>query len=40
MAGKALSDGARGERIKVKNSSSNRQIEATVIDHGIVEVVL
>lgn len=37
MNGKALTNGAIGERIKVKNSSSNRQIEATVIDTGVVK---
>ena len=37
MNGKALSNGAVGERIKVENNSSNRQIEATVIDSGVVK---
>jgi len=37
MSGKALANGAIGERIKVKNNSSNRQIEATVIDTGVVK---
>lgn len=36
MNGKALSSGAIGERIKVENSSSSRQIEATIIDTGVV----
>lgn len=40
MSGKALSDGARGERIKVRNSSSSRQVEGTVITRGTVEVTL
>ncbi|MCP4285644.1 MAG: flagellar basal body P-ring formation protein FlgA [Gammaproteobacteria bacterium] len=40
MSGKALSDGIRGQRIKVRNNSSNRQIEATVIARGTVEVTL
>ena len=40
MSGKALSDGARGQRIKVRNSSSSRQIEGTVIARGTVEVTL
>lgn len=40
MGGKALSDGSIGERIKVMNSSSKRQIEATVRAPGIVEVSL
>ncbi|WP_260291108.1 flagellar basal body P-ring formation chaperone FlgA [Sedimenticola hydrogenitrophicus] len=37
MNGKALSDGAVGERIKVENNSSNRRIEATVIASGVVK---
>lgn len=40
MSGKALSDGARGQRIKVRNNSSSRQIEGTVIARGTVEVTL
>ena len=40
MSGKALSDGATGQRIKVRNSSSSRQIEGTVIARGTVEVTL
>lgn len=38
MSGKALSDGATGQRIKVRNSSSSRQIEGTVVARGTVEV--
>ncbi len=37
MNGKALANGAVGERIKVENNSSNRQIEATVIATGVVK---
>ena len=40
MQGKALDDGALGERIQVRNSSSNRRIEATVVAAGIVRVTL
>ena len=38
MKGKALSDGGRGDRIEVRNLSSGREISATVIDSGLVEV--
>ncbi|MCW8890266.1 MAG: flagellar basal body P-ring formation chaperone FlgA, partial [Sedimenticola sp.] len=37
MQGKALGNGAIGERIKVENSSSSRRIEVTVISPGIVQ---
>jgi flagella basal body P-ring formation protein FlgA len=37
MNGKALSNGAVGERVKVENNSSNRRIEATVIASGVVK---
>lgn len=40
MSGKALSDGSLGQRIKVENSSSNREIEGRVTDLGTVEVSL
>ena len=40
MSGKALSDGAMGERIKVINSSSDRQVEGIVTARGTVEVTL
>ncbi|MCP3667025.1 MAG: flagellar basal body P-ring formation protein FlgA [Gammaproteobacteria bacterium] len=40
MAGKALSAGKRGDRIKVINLSSKRKLEATVIAPGLVEVTL
>ena len=40
MTGQALQPGARGEQISVKNSSSKRTIEATVVDASTVEVSL
>lgn len=40
MEGKALGNGALGERIQVRNSSSNRRVEATVVAAGIVQVSL
>lgn len=40
MQGQALDNGAAGDRIKVRNSSSKRVVEATVISAGIVEVAL
>lgn len=38
MAGKALANGSKGEQIRVLNNSSKRQVEATVVAPGIVEV--
>jgi len=38
MKGKALSNGAMGERIKVRNHSSGRVITGTVIDSGMILV--
>ncbi len=38
MPGRALSDGAKGEMIKVENLSSKRVIEAVAIKPGIVQV--
>lgn len=38
MKGKALNDGSRGDRVRVRNLSSGREIGATVIDAGVVEV--
>jgi len=38
MAGKAMSDGTKGKRIRVKNNSSKRIIEATVTAPGVVTV--
>lgn len=40
MSGTALSDGATGQRIKVRNSSSSRQVEGTVVAVNTVEVTL
>ena len=40
MSGIALRDGALGERIPVRNSSSGRTIEAKVIGEAVVEVSL
>ncbi|MCP3870499.1 MAG: flagellar basal body P-ring formation protein FlgA [Gammaproteobacteria bacterium] len=40
MEGKALGNGTTGERILVRNISSNRRIEATVMAPGIVKVAL
>lgn len=38
MKGKALDSGAVGERIKVRNSSSERELEATIVARGTVKV--
>jgi flagella basal body P-ring formation protein FlgA len=38
MAGKALQNGSLGQIIRVKNESSNREVDARVIAPGIVEV--
>ena len=38
MKGTALSDGITGQRIAVKNLSSNRQVEGTVQSPGVVEI--
>jgi flagella basal body P-ring formation protein FlgA len=40
MPGEALSDGAPGQQIRVKNLSSKRVIRARVIGAGIVEVAM
>jgi flagella basal body P-ring formation protein FlgA len=37
-AGTAMTDGAKGERIKVKNITSQRVIQAVVVDAGVVSV--
>jgi flagella basal body P-ring formation protein FlgA len=37
-AGMAMTDGAKGERIKVKNIGSQRVIQAVVVDAGMVSV--
>ena len=36
MAGKAMANGAAGERIKVKNLSSNRVIEGLITEEGVI----
>ncbi|MEJ2576345.1 MAG: flagellar basal body P-ring formation chaperone FlgA [Gammaproteobacteria bacterium] len=38
MRGKALGDGSAGERIKVQNLSSGRELSATVVGTGLVRV--
>ncbi len=38
MTGQALSDGSKGQIIKVKNSSSNRIVDARVVDYGQVSI--
>jgi flagella basal body P-ring formation protein FlgA len=38
MPGQALSDGSKGQLIKVKNSSSNRILDARVEDYGLVSI--
>ncbi len=40
MPGRALSNGATGERIKVRNIQSKKEIEATVVSPGLVRVAL
>ena len=40
MNGEAMGNGANGERISVKNLSSNRIINAVVTAQGIVSVIL
>ncbi len=38
MPGEALSNGARGERIRVRNLSSRRVVEGVVVEAGVVRV--
>lgn len=38
MSGEALSDGAQGERIQVRNHSSDRIVEGEVVAKGVVRV--
>ncbi|MBL1265132.1 flagellar basal body P-ring formation protein FlgA [Methylomicrobium sp. RS1] len=38
MNGQAMMDGARGQKIRVKNESSGRVISASVVESGIVSV--
>ncbi|MES9855290.1 MAG: flagellar basal body P-ring formation chaperone FlgA [Sedimenticola sp.] len=40
VSGKALSDGATGDQIRVLNNSSKRKLEATVVGAGLVRVTL
>lgn len=40
MSGKALSNGAKGDRIKIKNIKSGKIIEAKVIADGLVKISL
>lgn len=39
MRGKAMADGGRGDRVKVKNLNSGRVISGTVAGPGVIEVV-
>ena len=39
MRGKAMANGTQGDRIKIKNLSSGREVTATVIGSGLVQVV-
>ncbi|WP_253447531.1 flagellar basal body P-ring formation chaperone FlgA [Natronospira proteinivora] len=38
MAGKALQDGARGQRIRVENLSSGKELEGVITGEGTVEI--
>ncbi len=38
MKGKALDNGARGDRIRVRNLSSGRQISGEMIASGVIQV--
>ncbi len=38
MTGTALSDGAAGDRIRVRNSRSNRVVEGEVVAEGVVKI--
>jgi len=38
MSGSAMSNGAKGDRVQVKNLSSKRVIEGTVIETGVVSI--
>jgi len=40
MNGKALGNGSMGERVKVINTSSKREVEALVVGPGLVKVTL
>ena len=39
-AGEALADGARGERVRVRNLESQRVVEGVVVEPGLVKVLL
>ena len=39
VRGKAMANGGHGDRIKIKNLSSGREVTATVIGSGLVRVV-
>lgn len=39
MQGKALADGSRGDRIRVKNLSSGQVVTGTVVRSGVIQVV-
>lgn len=38
MSGKAMSNGAKGDRVQVRNLSSQRVIEGTVIQTGVISI--
>jgi flagella basal body P-ring formation protein FlgA len=38
MLGKALENGSRGQRIRVRNLSSGREISGEVIASGVIQV--
>jgi flagella basal body P-ring formation protein FlgA len=40
MAGTALDSGGIGDRIRVRNRSSQRELEATIISQGVVQVAM
>jgi flagella basal body P-ring formation protein FlgA len=40
MAGEAISDGSRGERIRVRALNSRRIVDCVVVSAGVVKVTL
>ena len=40
MSGKAMNDAAKGEPVRVKNTSSNRIVEGVAVANGIVKVIM
>jgi flagella basal body P-ring formation protein FlgA len=40
MSGKALADGVAGQRVQVRNLSSRRVVEGTVVAPGLIRVSL